>query len=72
MVISCFVNILDPDKLTLEKPDDEDQQCFFCIMIVNKCYNQRTIFDKLCDLGCMVSDTWIDFQMMFAWLGSQY
>ena len=28
MVFSCFVNIVDPDKLTLEKPDDQDQQSF--------------------------------------------
>ena len=31
-----FVNIVDPDKLALEKPADQDQQCF-CILIVNKC-----------------------------------
>ena len=71
MVISCFVNIVDPDKLTLEKPDDQDQH-FFALWLRINVNNQRTLFDKLCDLGCMVSDTWIDFQMMFAWFCSQY
>ena len=28
MVISCSVNIIVPDKLALEKPYDQDQQCF--------------------------------------------
>ena len=29
IVISCFENVVDPSKLTLEKPDfDQDQQCF--------------------------------------------
>ena len=71
MVISCFVNIVDPDKLTLEKPDDQDQH-FFSLWLRINANNERTLFDKLCDLCCMVSDTWIDFQLMLAWFCSQY
>ena len=35
MVILGFLNIVDSYKLTLDNQDDQDQQ-FFCIMIVNK------------------------------------
>ena len=67
-----FLNIVEPDKLTLEEPDDQNQQCFFALWLWINAYNQKTLFDKLCDLGSIVSDTWIDFQMMFAWFCSQY
>ena len=33
MVILCFLNIVEPDKLTLEEPDDQNQQCFFALWL---------------------------------------